>query len=61
MMAALILVCSITTVSNMGDCTRDNALDIMYVPNHASCLMVRAREQNKAEADACHKLPRSTD
>ena len=43
MMTALILVCSITTVSNMGDCTRDNALDIMYVPtmfaNPASCLM----------------------
>jgi hypothetical protein len=32
MMTALILVCSITTVSNMGDCMRDNALDIMYVP-----------------------------
>ena len=43
MMTALILVCSITTVSNMGDCTRDNALDIMYVPttfgSPVSCLM----------------------
>jgi hypothetical protein len=42
-MMTLILVCAITTVSNMGDCTRDNALDIMYVPttfaHPASCLM----------------------
>jgi hypothetical protein len=29
MMIALILVCSMTTVSDMGDCTRDNALDDM--------------------------------
>jgi hypothetical protein len=43
MMTALILVCSITTVSNMGDCTRDDALDIVYVPttfaSPVSCLM----------------------
>ena len=43
MMTALILVCSITTVSNMGECPRGNALDIMYVPttlaSPVSCLM----------------------
>jgi len=43
MMTASILVCSIMTVSNLGDCTRDNALDIMYVPttfaSPVSCLM----------------------
>jgi len=32
MMIALILVCSITAVSKMGDSTRDNALDVVYVP-----------------------------
>jgi hypothetical protein len=30
MLTALILVCSLATVSN--DCTRDNALDVVYVP-----------------------------
>ena len=30
MVRALILVCSLATVSN--DCTRDNALDVVYVP-----------------------------
>jgi hypothetical protein len=43
MMIALILVCSMTTVSDMGDCTRDNALDVVYVPttfgSPVSCLM----------------------
>jgi hypothetical protein len=43
MMIALILVCSMTTVSDMGDCTRDNALDVVYVPTTfgslVSCLM----------------------
>jgi len=29
MLTALILVCSLATVSN--DCTRDNALDVVYV------------------------------
>jgi hypothetical protein len=32
-----------TTVSDMGDCTRDNALDVVYVPTTfgslVSCLM----------------------
>jgi hypothetical protein len=32
MLTALILVCSLATVSNLGDCTRDNALDVVYVP-----------------------------
>jgi len=32
MLTALILVCSLATVSNLGDCTRDNALDMVYVP-----------------------------
>ena len=30
MLTALILVCSLATVSN--DCTRHNALDVIYVP-----------------------------
>jgi hypothetical protein len=30
MLTALILVCSLATVSN--DCARDNALDVVYVP-----------------------------
>ena len=41
MLIALILVCSLATVSN--DCTRDNALDVVYVPatftNSVTCLM----------------------
>ena len=41
MLTALILVCSLATVS--GDCTRDNALDVIYVPatfaNSVTCLM----------------------
>jgi hypothetical protein len=43
MMIALILVFLTTTVSDMGDCTRDNALDVVYVPttfgSPVSCLM----------------------
>jgi len=43
MLTALILVCSLTTVSNLGDCTRDTALDVVYVPatftNSVACLM----------------------
>jgi hypothetical protein len=30
MVTALILVCSLATVST--DCTRDNALDVVYIP-----------------------------
>ena len=41
MLTALILVCSLATVSN--DCTRDNALDVVYVPamfaSSVVCLM----------------------
>ena len=43
MLTALILVCSLTTVFNLGDCTRDNALDVVYVPatfaSPVTCLM----------------------
>jgi hypothetical protein len=43
MLTALILVCSLATVSNLGDCTRDNALDVVYVPttfaSPAACLI----------------------
>jgi hypothetical protein len=31
MLTALILVCSLATAAN--DCTRDNALDVVYVPS----------------------------
>ena len=41
MLTALILVCSLATVSN--NCTRDNALDVVYVPatfdSPAACMM----------------------
>ena len=41
MLTALILVCSLANVSN--DCTRDNALDVVYVPatfdSPAACMM----------------------
>lgn len=43
MLTALILVCSLATVPNLGDCTRDNALDVVYVPvtfvSPVTCLM----------------------
>ena len=43
MLTALILVCSLATVSSLGDCTRDNALDVIYVPatfaSPVTCLM----------------------
>jgi hypothetical protein len=32
MLTALILVCSLATVSNLAECTRDNALDVVHVP-----------------------------
>src|SRR5262249_36961632 len=44
MLTALILVCSLATISN--DCTRDNALDVVYVPATFDCLaacMMRAQ------------------
>jgi hypothetical protein len=41
MLKALILVCSLAIVSN--DCTRDNALDVVYFPatfdSPAACMM----------------------
>ena len=41
MLIALILVCSLATISN--DCGRDNALDVVYVPatfdSPAACMM----------------------
>ena len=41
MLTALILVCSLPTISN--DCTRDNALDVVYMParfdSPATCMM----------------------
>ena len=41
MLTALILVCSLATVFN--NCTRDNALDVVYVPatfdSPAACMM----------------------
>ena len=41
MLTALILVCSLVTISN--DCTRDNALDVVYIPatfdSPAACMM----------------------
>jgi len=43
MLIALILVCSLATVSDLGDCTRDNAIDVVYVPatfaSPVTCLM----------------------
>src|SRR5262245_28926041 len=41
MLTAFILVCSLATISN--NCTRDNALDVVYVPatfeSPAACMM----------------------
>ena len=41
MLIALILVCSLATISN--DCSRDNALDVVYVParfeSPGACMM----------------------
>jgi hypothetical protein len=41
MLTALILVCSLATIFN--DCTRDNALDVVYMPatfdSPATCMM----------------------
>ena len=44
MLTALILICSLATAApNLADCTRDNALDVVYVPatfaTPANCLM----------------------
>jgi hypothetical protein len=44
MLTALILICSLATAApDLADCTRDNALDVVYVPatfaTPANCLM----------------------
>jgi len=43
MLTALILICSLATVSNLAECTRDNALDVVHVPatfaSPVTCLM----------------------
>jgi hypothetical protein len=44
MPTALILICSLATAApDLGDCTRDNAVDVVYVPatfaSPANCLM----------------------
>jgi hypothetical protein len=43
MLTALILVCSLTKTPDLGNCTRDNALDVLYVPatfeNPITCFM----------------------
>jgi hypothetical protein len=32
MLTALVLVCSLASVPDLGDCTRDDALDVLQVP-----------------------------
>ena len=32
MLTAMILVCSLATTPNIGDCNRNNAVDVMWVP-----------------------------
>src|SRR5215831_17375168 len=54
MLTALILVCSLATVSN--DCTRDNALDVVYVPaafdSPAACMMrVKQLDRTRSAAE----------
>jgi len=43
MLTALILVCSLASVPDLADCTRDNAVQVMYVPaafaNPVTCFM----------------------
>ena len=44
MLTALILICSLSTAApDLANCTRDNALDVVYVPatfpTPANCLM----------------------
>ncbi len=43
MLAAMILVCSLATTPNIGDCNRSNAVDVMWVPetfnNPITCYM----------------------
>ena len=43
MLTALILICSLSAAPDLANCTRDNALDVVYVPatfaTPANCLM----------------------
>ena len=43
MLTALILICSLTNTPDIRDCSRSNAIDVMYVPesfgNPATCFM----------------------
>jgi hypothetical protein len=43
MLTALILICSLATTPDLASCTRDNAVDVMRVPesfgNPATCFM----------------------
>jgi hypothetical protein len=43
MLIALILVCSLAAVPDLGDCTRQNAIDVLNVPatfaSPAACFM----------------------
>ena len=43
MLTALILVCSLAKTPDLGNCTRDNALDVLHVPatfeNPITCFM----------------------
>jgi hypothetical protein len=43
MLTALVLVCSLAVTPNLHDCTRDNAVDVVQVPdtfgNPAFCFM----------------------
>ena len=59
MLTALILVCSLATISN--DCTRDNALDVVYMPatfdSPATCMM-RA-QANVANSSIGRDLPQN--
>jgi hypothetical protein len=32
MLTAMILICSLATTSNVRDCNRNNAIDVMWVP-----------------------------
>jgi hypothetical protein len=43
MLTAFILVCSLARTPDLGNCTRDNALDVLHVPatfeNPVTCFM----------------------
>lgn len=43
MLTALVLICSLTTTPNIRDCNRNNAIDVMWVPetfgNPITCYM----------------------